>query len=80
MTGVVFVVGGLILGAVTHTMARQLGGDGAWQPTVGLSMLIMCLTDAPRLLLAVFLAATTAWCRSWAGRPGSRRAPCSHRW
>ncbi|MFJ8311910.1 MULTISPECIES: Yip1 family protein [unclassified Streptomyces] len=55
VTGVVFVIGGLILGAVTHTMARQLGGDGAWQPTVGLSMLIMCLTDAPRLLLALFL-------------------------
>ncbi|MFG3285463.1 Yip1 family protein [Streptomyces sp. NPDC048111] len=55
VTGVVFVVGGLILGAVTHTMARQLGGDGAWQPTVGLSMLIMSLTDAPRLLLALFL-------------------------
>ncbi|WP_345038336.1 Yip1 family protein [Streptomyces sannanensis] len=54
-TGVAFVVGGLILGAVTHTLARQLGGDGAWQPTVGLSMLIMALTDAPRLLLAVFL-------------------------
>ncbi|MFI6689951.1 Yip1 family protein [Streptomyces sp. NPDC050485] len=54
-TGVVFVIGGLILGAVTHTMARQLGGDGAWQPTVGLSMLIMSLTDAPRLLLALFL-------------------------
>ncbi|MFE3521741.1 Yip1 family protein [Streptomyces sp. NPDC059161] len=54
-TGVVFVIGGLILGAVTHTLARQLGGDGAWQPTVGLSMLIMSLTDAPRLLLAVFL-------------------------
>ncbi|MFG2719689.1 YIP1 family protein [Streptomyces sp. NPDC048416] len=55
ITGVVFVAGGLILGAVTHTMARQLGGDGAWQPTVGLSMLIMSLTDAPRLLLALFL-------------------------
>ncbi|MFD7339825.1 YIP1 family protein [Streptomyces violascens] len=54
-TGVVFVAGGLILGAVTHTLARQLGGDGAWQPTVGLSMLIMSLTDAPRLLLALFL-------------------------
>ncbi|WP_053726459.1 Yip1 family protein [Streptomyces sp. WM6378] len=54
-TGVVFVIGGLILGAVTHTLARQLGGDGAWQPTVGLSMLIMSLTDAPRLLLALFL-------------------------
>ncbi|QGV79441.1 Yip1 family protein [Streptomyces ficellus] len=55
VTGAMFVVGGLILGAVTHTLARQLGGDGAWQPTVGLSMLIMSMTDAPRLLFALFL-------------------------
>ncbi|MFE6227177.1 Yip1 family protein [Streptomyces sp. NPDC057854] len=55
MTGVGFVLAGLILGAVTHTLARQLGGDGTWQPTVGLSMLIMSLTDAPRLLFALFL-------------------------
>ncbi|RST09185.1 YIP1 family protein [Streptomyces sp. WAC05374] len=55
VTGVMFVVGGLIMGAVTHTLARQLGGDGAWQPTVGLSMLIMAMTDAPRLLFALFL-------------------------
>ncbi|MFC5802151.1 Yip1 family protein [Streptomyces formicae] len=55
ITGVAFVIGGLILGAVTHTLARQLGGDGAWQPTVGLSMLIMSLTDAPRLVVALFL-------------------------
>ncbi|MGW6454956.1 Yip1 family protein [Streptomyces sp. NPDC055078] len=54
-TGVAFVIGGMILGAVTHTLARQLGGTGAWQPTVGLSMLIMSLTDAPRLLFALFL-------------------------
>lgn len=54
-TAVSFVVGGLILGAVTHTLARQLGGEGAWQPTVGLSMLIMSFTDAPRLIFAVFL-------------------------
>jgi hypothetical protein len=54
-TAVAFVIGGLILGAVTHTLARQLGGDGAWQPTVGLSMLIMSITDAPRLLFALFL-------------------------
>jgi hypothetical protein len=54
-TGVAFVIGGLLLGVVTHTLARQLGGDGAWQPTVGLSMLIMSITDAPRLLFAVFL-------------------------
>ncbi|MFJ9344362.1 Yip1 family protein [Streptomyces sp. NPDC101733] len=54
-TGVAFVICGLILGAVTHTLARQLGGDGAWQPTVGLSMLVMSITDAPRLLFAIFL-------------------------
>ncbi|MGW7098273.1 Yip1 family protein [Streptomyces sp. NPDC054838] len=54
-TGVAFVICGLILGGVTHTLARQLGGDGAWQPTVGLSMLVMSITDAPRLLFAVFL-------------------------
>jgi hypothetical protein len=54
-TAVAFVIGSLILGVVTHTLARQLGGDGAWQPTVGLSMLIMSITDAPRLIFAVFL-------------------------
>lgn len=54
-TGVTFVISGLILGAVTHTLARQFGGDGAWQPTVGLSMLIMSITDAPRLVFALFL-------------------------
>ncbi|MGW6414453.1 Yip1 family protein [Streptomyces sp. NPDC055055] len=55
ITGAAFVIGGLILGAVTHTLARQLGGDGAWQPTIGLSMLIMSITDAPRLVFAAFL-------------------------
>lgn len=54
-TGVAFLICGLVLGAVTHTLARQLGGDGTWQPTVGLSMLVMSLTDAPRLIFAVFL-------------------------
>ncbi|WP_225841270.1 Yip1 family protein [Streptomyces albus] len=58
ITGVAVVIAGLILGAVTHTLARQFGGDGAWQPTVGLAMLIMSLTDAPRLLFALFLGGT----------------------
>lgn len=57
-TGVAVVLAGLILGAVTHTLARQFGGDGAWAPTVGLSMLIMSLTDAPRLLVALFMGGT----------------------
>ncbi|MET9381067.1 Yip1 family protein [Streptomyces sp. NPDC002928] len=53
-TAVAMVLSSFILGVVTHTLARQLGGDGAWQPTVGLSMLIMSLTDAPRLVVAMF--------------------------
>ncbi|MBR7673383.1 Yip1 family protein [Streptomyces daliensis] len=57
-TAVAVVLVGLILGAVTHTLARQFGGDGAWAPTAGLSMLIMSLTDAPRLLFALFLGGT----------------------
>ncbi|MFC5156204.1 Yip1 family protein [Streptomyces amakusaensis] len=59
-TGVAFVIGGLILGAVTHTLARQLSGTGAWQPTVGFSMLLMSITDAPRLLFAMFLGGENA--------------------
>ncbi|MDO0926615.1 YIP1 family protein [Streptomyces sp. TG1A-8] len=54
VTAVVMVLGLFVLGVVTHTLARQLGGDGAWQPTVGLSMLITSLTDAPRLVFAMF--------------------------
>ncbi|WP_405616817.1 Yip1 family protein [Streptomyces sp. NBC_00076] len=55
VTSVAMVLSAFVLGVVTHTLARQLGGDGAWQPTVGLSMLIMSLTDAPRLVFAMFL-------------------------
>jgi hypothetical protein len=54
VTAVTMVVSTFILGVVTHTLARQLGGAGAWQPTVGLSMLIMAITDAPRLVVAMF--------------------------
>jgi hypothetical protein len=54
VSAVAMVISAFVLGVVTHTLARQLGGNGAWQPTVGLSMLIMSITDAPRLLFAVF--------------------------
>ncbi|WP_369390831.1 YIP1 family protein [Streptomyces sp. CG1] len=68
ITAVVMVLGLFILGVVTHTLARQLGGDGAWQPTVGLSMLITALTDAPRLLVAMFVGgdATFVQLLGWA--------------
>ncbi|WP_437114727.1 Yip1 family protein [Streptomyces longispororuber] len=54
-TGVAITISAFILGVVTHSLARQFNGDGAWQPTVGLSMLIMALTDAPRVIVALFL-------------------------
>ncbi|RVU27410.1 YIP1 family protein [Streptomyces antnestii] len=54
-TAVAITISFFVLGVVTHTLARQLGGDGAWQPTVGLAMLITAITDAPRLLFAMFL-------------------------
>ncbi len=67
-TAVAMVLSSFILGVVTHTLARQLGGNGAWQPTVGLSMLIMSLTDAPRLVVAMFLGgdATFVQLLGWA--------------
>ena len=67
-TAVAMVVSSFVLGVVTHTLARQLGGDGAWQPTVGLSMLIMSLTDAPRLVFAMFFGgeATFVQALGWA--------------
>ncbi|WP_055587388.1 Yip1 family protein [Peterkaempfera griseoplana] len=52
-----FIAAGATLGAVTHALARQMGGDGLWQPTVGLSALIAWTTDSPRLLFALFLPA-----------------------
>ncbi|MBE8471234.1 Yip1 family protein [Streptomyces justiciae] len=67
-TAVAMVLSSFVLGVVTHTLARQLGGDGAWQPTVGLSMLIMSLTDAPRLVFAMFFGgdATFVQALGWA--------------
>ncbi|MEU9207854.1 Yip1 family protein [Streptomyces sp. NPDC048415] len=60
-TAVAIVISTFILGVVTHTLARQLGGDGAWQPTVGLSMLIMSITDTPRLLVAMFFGGNASF-------------------
>jgi hypothetical protein len=53
--GIGFTLAGAVLGGVTHGLARQLGGDGPWQSTVCLAMLIGWTSDVPRLLLALFL-------------------------
>lgn len=60
-TAVAVVLSALTLGAVTNTLARQFGGDGAWAPTIGLSLLITTLTDAPRLFFALFLGGANSF-------------------
>lgn len=55
VTGAAMVLGALLLSTVTHNLARQLGGNGLWAPTAGLAMLLMALTDVPRLAVAAFL-------------------------
>ncbi|MDH6138010.1 hypothetical protein P3T37_007453 [Kitasatospora sp. MAA4] len=55
-----FTLAGLMLGAVTYALARQLGGDGPWQSTVGLAVLIGWTTDVPRLLPALVLPSGSA--------------------
>ncbi|MFF0389489.1 Yip1 family protein [Kitasatospora sp. NPDC004615] len=52
-----FTLAGGILSAVTYVLARQFGGDGPWQSTVGLAVLVSWTTDVPRLLLTLFLPA-----------------------
>ncbi|MFI9783286.1 YIP1 family protein [Kitasatospora sp. NPDC051984] len=52
-----FTLAGGILSAVTYALARQFGGDGPWQSTVGLAVLVSWTTDVPRLLLTLFLPA-----------------------
>ncbi|MFG2735752.1 Yip1 family protein [Streptomyces harbinensis] len=59
ITGVAMVLGSLLLSTVTHNLARQFGGNGLWAPTTGLAMLIMALTDVPRLLVAIFVGGAT---------------------
>ncbi len=70
VTAVAMVLSSFVLGVVTHTLARQLGGDGAWQPTVGLSMLIMSITDTPAWSSPCSSAATQPSSRPSAGPPG----------
>ena len=53
-----FIVAGILFGTVTWGLARRLGGDGAWAPIVGLSMLIAWGTSLPRALLTLVLSPT----------------------
>ena len=53
-----FMLAGVLFGTVTCGLARRLGGDGAWAPTVGLSMVIAWGTSLPWALLTLVLPAS----------------------
>ncbi|MYW01483.1 Yip1 family protein [Streptomyces sp. SID3343] len=43
-----------LLGLVSHALATQFGGNGSPMPFITLSMLVVWIADAPRLLVAMF--------------------------
>ncbi|WP_407552272.1 YIP1 family protein [Streptomyces sp. Pv4-95] len=49
------------LGAVTHAIARTLGGNGRFAPTASLFIVLFWVTDLPRLALAALLPAGTTF-------------------
>ncbi|WP_116214905.1 YIP1 family protein [Streptomyces olivoreticuli] len=51
----VLLLASLLLGAATHAIARRLGGNGKFGPTVTLFVVIFWATDLPRLALDAWL-------------------------
>ncbi|MEU7040954.1 YIP1 family protein [Streptomyces varsoviensis] len=63
--GVLFAT--LVLGVVTHSIARHLGGNGRFGPTVTLFVVLFWTTDLPRLALHAWLPAHSVAVRAVAG-------------
>ncbi|MEV5505648.1 YIP1 family protein [Streptomyces orinoci] len=53
----VMLLASVLLGAVTHAIARRLGGNGRFGPTASLFVVVFWATDLPRLALATGLPA-----------------------
>ncbi|WP_268977852.1 YIP1 family protein [Streptomyces sp. GS7] len=51
----------LALGAVTHAIARTLGGNGRFAPTASLFIVLFWVTDLPRLGIASWLPASSTF-------------------
>ncbi|GHG48315.1 YIP1 family protein [Streptomyces griseocarneus] len=54
---VVMLLASLMLGAVTHAIARRLGGNGRFAPTASLFVVLFWASDLPRLALDTWLPA-----------------------
>ncbi|MFI1198929.1 YIP1 family protein [Streptomyces sp. NPDC020883] len=57
----VLLLASLGLGAVTHAIARTLGGNGRFAPTASLFVVLFWVTDLPRLLIAAWLPASSTF-------------------
>ncbi|MFE6690294.1 YIP1 family protein [Streptomyces sp. NPDC057743] len=49
------------LGAVTHAIARTLGGNGRFAPTASMFVVVFWVTDLPRLGIAAWLPASSTF-------------------
>ncbi|MBH1937319.1 YIP1 family protein [Streptomyces sp. AV19] len=52
----VILLASVLLGLVTHAIARRLGGNGRVGPTASLFVLVFWTTDLPRLVLDVWMS------------------------
>ncbi|MET9290412.1 Yip1 family protein [Streptomyces sp. NPDC003077] len=61
-------IASLVLGAVTQAIARILGGNGRFSPTVSLFIVVFWVTDLPRLAIATWLPtdSTLVQAATWA--------------
>ncbi|MFH8555907.1 Yip1 family protein [Streptomyces celluloflavus] len=61
-------IASLVLGAVTHAIARTLGGSGRFAPTASLFIVVFWVTDLPRLAMASWLppGSTFVQAATWA--------------
>ncbi|MFF8371407.1 YIP1 family protein [Streptomyces lydicus] len=57
----------IVLGAVTHAIARTLGGTGRFAPTASLFIVVFWVTDLPRMAIAAWLptGATFVQAATW---------------
>ncbi|MFI9201496.1 YIP1 family protein [Streptomyces sp. NPDC053048] len=53
----VMLLASFLLGAVTHAIARRLGGNGRFAPTASLFVVLFWTSDLPRLALDTWMAA-----------------------
>ncbi|UNO41506.1 Yip1 family protein [Streptomyces sp. MST-110588] len=59
-------IASIVLGVVTHAIARIIGGNGRFSPTASLFIVLFWTTDLPRLAVAAWLPASSTFVQALA--------------